>query len=232
MISIQPDIVKIDDPSIYPAPPNNLAGRSYKDIKNSIYLRMMCGEYKEILQFIPHVMVEDMAAIFYYCEDPKEEEDRFWEKYPIISYSHLELWGISQETLFNNSLENTERDFPPVMDTLMNRIVKLRYGDSAGFEEEKPQIYVLTNAKIYLGAAVILYPGLLEKAAGRIGQSYYLIPSSIHEILLIPEDEMIDTDAMQEIVHGVNKSDFIVRGEVLSDHVYYYDTGAGELRTA
>ncbi|MBQ9611789.1 MAG: hypothetical protein IJV14_04280 [Lachnospiraceae bacterium] len=204
----------------------------FKDVRDKIYLRMMCGEHKEILQFIPHIMLEDMAVIFFILPEPEPQNtSRAWETAPIVSFSDLELWGVSKESLFKTAMENDARDFPAVIDTLANRLMLLNGEEPGEIRQEKGLIYVLTNTKMFLGASCILYPGIPDKIAKRLEGSYYVIPSSIHEMLLIPESEMIDTGEMRSIVREINASEVLVRSEVLSDNIYYYDAGKKCLRT-
>ena len=204
----------------------------FKNVRDRIYLRMMCGEHKEILQFVPHLMLEDMAVIFFILpEEGKTSTGQTWETTPIVSFADLDLWGISRDTLLKTALENDARDFPAIIDTLTNRIITLYNGEPGGERQEKGLIYVLTNTKMFLGASCILYPGIPDKIAKRLEGSYYVIPSSIHELLLIPESEMIDTGEMRSIVREINASEVLVRSEVLSDNIYYYDAGKKCLRT-
>lgn len=49
------------------------------------------------------------------------------------------------------------------------------------------QMYVLTNSEKYWGAVSIIYGGVLEKIAEKIGKDYFVLPSSIHECMIVPE---------------------------------------------
>ena len=76
-------------------------------------------------------------------------------------------------------------------------------------------MYVATNEQCSLGAAVMRYPDFREKVRGMIRGDFYILPSSIHEVILVPE-------RMQEMVKEINQTG-VAPEEVLSDSVYYFD---------
>ncbi len=84
------------------------------------------------------------------------------------------------------------------------------------------QIYILTNTKGFLGAAGLLLDGLLADFADLIENNFFILPSSIHEVLLVPESSEMDIGTLSEMVCAVNKS-HVIPQEVLSDHAYHYD---------
>ncbi len=67
-------------------------------------------------------------------------------------------------------------------------------------------MYVLTNKERSLGAGTFLYPGVLKQAEELLGERFYVLPSSIHECILIPEEEGMYQEALTEIVTEINES--------------------------
>ena len=90
-------------------------------------------------------------------------------------------------------------------------------------------MYVATNKNKTYGAAVILYDGLLETAAEKIG-SFYAIPSSVHEFMLIP-DSFGELDSIKRMVKEINAAE-VPDEEILSDTIFRYDAGTHELKIA
>ena len=88
-------------------------------------------------------------------------------------------------------------------------------------EESETPLYVLTNKARLYGASCILYPNLLDSIADKLTCDFYLIPSSIHEVILVPESGTEDTN-LNDMVAEVNHTQVDPK-EVLADHVYYYD---------
>ena len=82
-------------------------------------------------------------------------------------------------------------------------------------------MYVLTNESQFNGAACILYENLLYDFASSIGSDLYILPSSVHEVILIPKNEFPDKDNLSCMVKDINESE-VATDEVLSDHVYEY----------
>lgn len=90
------------------------------------------------------------------------------------------------------------------------------------------QIYILTNTKGFLGASGLLLEDLLADFADLIENSFFILPSSVHEVLLVPESSEMDIGSLNEMVCAVNKS-HVSPQEVLSDHAYHYDRKTGQI---
>ena len=82
-------------------------------------------------------------------------------------------------------------------------------------------MYVLTNQHKLNGSVCILYQNVLRDFANRLACDFYILPSSIHEVLLIPAANQISYQELSDMVQDVNSSQ-LSREEILSDHVYYY----------
>ncbi len=93
--------------------------------------------------------------------------------------------------------------------------------------EWKIPMRILSNQKKCNGAACILYPGVLEELAGKRG-NLFIIPSSIHETILLPDDETILAGDLKKMIHEVNTTQ-VSPDEVLSDSLYYYDAVKKEI---
>jgi len=85
-----------------------------------------------------------------------------------------------------------------------------------------PQLMVLTNDQALYGAGALFYPGQLDTIASQIGSDYFVIPSSIHEVLILPDDGTIDRHAIESMIQEVNMT-AVAPEERLSDHAYHYD---------
>jgi len=85
---------------------------------------------------------------------------------------------------------------------------------------DSPMLVLTNNSRLH-GATTLLYPHLLSEISERLNQDLYLLPSSIHEVLLVPADLIGDRQELDLMVQEVNK-DHVARDEVLSDHAYFY----------
>ena len=102
-----------------------------------------------------------------------------------------------------------------------------------GVAEKNPDLggiplLVLTNSRRYLGAACILYRGVLERFAKKLGENLYILPSSVHEVILLPETKVNSSKNLLRMVMEVNRTQ-LAPEEVLSDTVYYYDRKSGKI---
>lgn len=132
----------------------------------------------------------------------------------------------NEEELYQRALENTMRMFPPKIDSLdnvMNGLIGYfpEYGITPGSFTETPYLY-LGNVSGMYGSAVILYDELLRKIAELIREDFYLMPSSIHEYLLVTDTAINnDIDWLIFMVRDVNRT-CLDKEMVLSDNVYHY----------
>ena len=95
-------------------------------------------------------------------------------------------------------------------------------------EHDDLPLYVLSNTSGLHGACVMLYPNVLKKLADRLDRDLVILPSSIHEVLLLPYDENVVFDELADMVAAINHSDVPVEDR-LSDHVYFYSRAADEI---
>ena len=82
------------------------------------------------------------------------------------------------------------------------------------------QFYVLTNNSGCKGASAILYPGFLDEIRDQLGGDLYIIPSSIHECLILKQD-VAEADDLKRCICEVNR-DVLSPGDFLSDNLYEY----------
>lgn len=99
--------------------------------------------------------------------------------------------------------------------------------DNMPFYDDLLPMYVLSNKEHLNGAATLFYPGTMQLVASEFGGSYYILPSSIHEVILIPDDGDMDVEFLLSMVVSVNK-DGVLPEDKLTDSVYYYDAEKNE----
>ena len=89
-------------------------------------------------------------------------------------------------------------------------------------------MYILTNKERSLGAGTFLYPGVLKQAEELLGARFYVLPSSVHECILIPEEDGMTQEALTGLVTEINENQVDPR-EVLSNQAYYYRAEDGRV---
>ena len=148
-----------------------------------------------------------------------------------VTKAMCQNYGWDEKEILDYALENTVRLFPYCLCTLQEILQKELNitGTEAG---ELPSVgndmLVLTNEKYVNGAAAIFYPGLLKEISEKHGTSLFLIPSSIHEFLILEDNGMYNPVELESMVKEVNNSS-VLPEELLSDNVYYYGCNTGML---
>ena len=141
-----------------------------------------------------------------------------------------EHWHVSSEEVCQMAETNTPRLFPPRinrLDSLLLAYLDKNFGPDAIPQEirdmlEQNPMYILQNKPCINGATIITYESLLPCLYEKLGRGFYIIPSSIHELLLLPETREIDEGIVRKTIFRVNR-DHVEPEERLSDSLYHYD---------
>lgn len=215
----------------------------YESMKDKVVYKLISYEKnKELLLQIPYIPFLDMAIVFY-CHVPKHE---MGGATILIYNNHLKMWNITREQLYEDAKRNTPRIMPPrflSIEDMMREIFtkdllrSLAMEDGAGEEEVQKsakqllrslakdeaddKMFVLGNKMKLFGAAVILYDGLLEKITQQFGKNCFILPSSVHEVILIPDDGELEAEELWKMVCEINATQ-VEPEEVLTDSVYYF----------
>ncbi len=195
--------------------------QSYKDVKTQIYFKLVNYEKnRERLKDIPYRRFLDLALIYYYEMEQTDPAATI-----TIQNSHLQMWHITEEEVWKNAWHYTCMKLPPKFMTMEELLGEDFPEDLA---HPKVPMYILTNRKRQFGAGVILYPNVLQMAALLLGENYYILPSSIHECILIPSRILYDKEELLEMVTQINRTQ-IDPSEVLADQVYSYSHKEGKI---
>mgnify|MGYP000083303884 FL=1 len=160
-----------------------------------------------------------------------------------ITDNLMDGYGITLEELHDQALQNMDtlqpHSFKGMNETVAEMIaVDIAREQNVGMDEAKEMamqmmsdipdtMYVLTNDTKVNGAAAILNDDIRQEIAEKVGD-FYMLPSSIHETLIIPKDAGMEFKELEQMVQEVNQTQ-VAPGERLSDHVYEYDAKEHEL---
>ncbi len=224
------DIVKIYEENKIDAEVNLDFFSSYEAVKSRIFLKVInYDKNKKRLEKIPHIRFHDLAVVCYFAYMNEIIGHGFIQ----IEKSHMEKWEISQEKLFADAKKNI-REKLCVEVKGMNDIIRemmLENGNEMGAEEvinalehaeQKIPMYVMTLKGKYFGASCICQNEELSGFAQRLGKSFYILPSSIHELILIPDDGRETPEGLKRMVREVNSS-HVAEEEQLSNNIYYFE---------
>ena len=196
----------------------------FSKMKDRILYRLVGYEKnRELLRTLPHIRFLDMAVIFYWSIF----HDTFGSADILVKKSLCRIWQVGEESLAEAAKQNTPRLLPPKICDICDIMEVL--SETKTEEEIRGNLYVLTNIRRHYGAACMLYGGILEEFAEKTGKSFYVLPSSVHEVLLAPYSEMISEQELCGMVRSINQTQ-VEPEEVLTDSAYFYDQEKQELR--
>jgi hypothetical protein len=140
-----------------------------------------------------------------------------------VTKSHMVEWGKSEEDILHDAMENMKDDYiiTPMEEILKEQLEELGIADIAELAELS--MYVLYNRQRLFGAGLVMVPNVMREAAELMGcDNIVIIPSSVHETMLIPcEEGQTDFNELKRIIGEVNQNS-LEEEEILSDHPYLY----------
>lgn len=125
----------------------------------------------------------------------------------------LDTWGKTEEEIYADALDNIDTDIVPMDDmlaSLMGNYVPT---------EINMDMFVVSNSDSYLGAISVIKAH--DKLKETFPEGYYVIPSSIHEVIVVSKDNIM-YDALNKMICEVNATN-LAPDEVLSNVPYSFN---------
>ena len=200
----------------------------YEKVKDHTYLRLIPGN-SPVLTETPHRMIEDMALVVnIHLENFSDENGK---SCVVVTKPLMDMYGIDEAQLFADAERNSLAEEPLVFTPLCDMIRSLIESNEVPSPEEAGIVtYIATNKSGFHGASVLAYPDFAEKAAETIGGSFYMLPSSVHEFILIKDDGKPNAKDLNKMVKNVNETVLEPR-DLLSNQCYHYDAKKKVLET-
>lgn len=194
---------------------------NYEQMKKSLVVQVIPTDRNaEMLVNIPHKDIEDMSLVYRAQLDQTENGISS----VLITNQMLENYGITADQLHQDAMDAAVINNPATFRT-MQEVLSGLMGMPADMMPpmDGPQMYVASVESTMNGASVIAYPDFMEQVADQVGGDFFVLPSSIHEVLVIPDDGSIDRRDLEDMVRGVNETE-VQLSDQLSDNVYHYDS--------
>ena len=189
----------------------------FEQANENIYFKLINAKKNgDLLQEIPHRRIHDLALVYFYLV----EDERFDGKGTILVRNEMmERWNITENDLYDVAMINSKSKRKAELISMKDIL-----NDMAGEEilTDEISMYVLSNESRIFGAAVLIYEGYMKEVYNIIQNNFYILPSSIHELILIPDNNQISAQSLLEMVTSVNSTE-VDEEEILADSVYYYD---------
>ena len=202
----------------------------YGVMKDKLIIQMIGKEgNEEMLAKIPYRDFEDLAMVYRFMLDVEEKVISS----VLVTDTMMKTYGVTEEQLHEEACRNmVEKDDMVIVS--MNDMLEDLTGIPASESPLNPMpipLYVATNQSKQYGASVMEHPDFAETAADKLGGNYFIIPSSVHELLLLPDDGYMELQAIEEMLAEVNATQ-VKPEQRLSNTVYHYDTETGRMETA
>ena len=198
----------------------------YDYVKDKLFVKVYPKNGNEYLLIqAPHKEIEDLVLFPYVLLDKSSTGEIVSA---VVSNDMLKAYGLDENVLIDLALFNSMELFPAVVEDI-NSVIASLMGIPLNETETSSQIAV-TNTENAFGASALFYPEVMEELARRHKGNYFILPSSIHEMITVPDDGEITYKELKEMVTEINHAQ-VAPGERLTDEVYYYDTTKREFRT-
>lgn len=192
---------------------------NYSEVKEILRVKLMPVEgNEELLKKIPHRLYEDIAMIYRMEIYASSSGDRV---YTIFTNDDLTKYGITAKQLHEDAI-NAARS------STQTQIKSIAQIFNAPLESPGNDLYVVTTDET-CGAWALFIPGAMRAYARSIAcDGYYILPSSIHEMLLFP-NKSLSAQELKQMVVEINAT-VVDPKDKLTDSVYYYDCGSDSFR--
>ena len=200
----------------------------YDQMKDKLVMEVVSAETnKEMLENVPHQNIEDMAVVYRFVLNSDDEG-----RASILATNQMiENMGVTPEQLHADALENAPRIKPAEikgMGEVLAEMMGVEQAEMMGLYPVRPedeQIFVASVPDKVHGAGVLAYQDFMDQAAERAGGDFYILPSSIHEILIVPDNGKMGLSDLENMVKEVNATQ-VAPADKLTDNVYHYDSQA------
>lgn len=209
----------------------------YEAVRGRIFQKVINYEKnKELLANVPHKRYMDLAVVAYYAY----MNDFLGRGSIQITISHLDKWGISEELLFEDAFRNTREKLGVEILGMKDMLMELfadnsdsmdakQVREAVSYVERDVSMHVMTLKGRYFGAACICDTDMLKSFGVRCRRNFFILPSSIHELILIPDTGLESAEGLRRMVCEVN-AEHVDEEEQLSDNIYYFNLSSNTVK--
>lgn len=194
---------------------------NYDQMKNTLVVQVIPTDRNaDMLVDIPHKNIEDMSLVYRMQIDQNETGTSS----VLITNAMLENYGVTLDQLHQDAMDAAVINNPATFRS-MQEVLSDLMGMPADLMPpmDSPQMYVASVESSLNGAGVIAYPDFMNQVAEQVGGDFFVLPSSVHEVLVIPDDGSMNRHDLELMVREVNASEVLPKDQ-LSDNVYHYDS--------
>ena len=185
--------------------------KDYDSLKEKLFVRLSpAAECGSVIENSPCRTEEDLLMTYHiFIESP---DGGFMSAR--ITNEIAEDLGLDIKQLHEDALANTASLMPTKVQSMMAALT--------GVEEDDPTMLVITNELGTFGAGALFCEGIMDQVAERFNGNYFLLPSSTHEWIAVPDNGLHDRKDLEDMVRSANRT-VVDPADRLSDNVFHYD---------
>ncbi len=215
------DVVELYSKVKNRAPDVEMILDSFSAVSERIIYRLVNWEYnQELLETVPHVRYLNLAVLFYVIIDT----DTYANASMLITDEHAQIWDVGTEELLECAGRNTRK----LLGTSFQPMEKVLEELTAQTFDLENILYVLSNKERFFGAATMMFQDLLAEIADYFRENYYILPCSVHELILVKESFAMPDDELIRMVKEINE-EAVLPEEILSNSIYLYNAKEGTI---
>ena len=212
----------------------------FDQVKDKIAARLVgLEDNAELLSQRPHETMADIAVTYSVMLG---ENENGLMSVPITNQL-METWGTTKDELYELALTNMDKLEPSTFRTMNEVLADImipKIMEDSGVDREtaeqmvsdmmppEDKMFVLSNEQKLNGASALLDDKMMDQVAEKIGGDFYILPSSVHEVLIVPADAGMELRDFEAMVQEVNETQ-VAPQDRLSNHVYQYDNETHEI---
>lgn len=189
----------------------------YSYMKDKLTMQVISADLNhDMLRSIPHERMENLAVVYRFSM-PAESGEAVTSL--LITDSILKGMRVSEEQMKADAAFYAPKKNPARIRNMYEVLSDMTNGM---YPPVPSALWVASNERGFQGASVIAYPGFLEEASEKLGGNYFILPSSVHEVILVKDDCGMRAEELTDMVQTVNASE-VPAEDVLSEEAYHYD---------
>ncbi len=206
--------------------------------KNKVMFTLVnTDKNKEVLKAVPSTPFLDLSYTYYI----QLQNCNFENGNVRIKNEYLDRWDITLEELHKQAVKNlmkfTEEEMEPMVDVVLKILFEgnnefkeegTKFIREVNSESEYSEMHVLSTTSHIYGAVYMFYSSKIKALADKLDSDLYILPSSIHELILIPVLENEEVETLREMVNQVNEES-VENIDYLSDNVYRFNRNTEEI---
>ncbi|WP_139197250.1 DUF5688 family protein [[Clostridium] fimetarium] len=201
----------------------------WKTAKEKISCKIVnTNRNEKLLESVPNRSYLNLSIIYYLDISDGCVNGESVQGTSLVRNEQLKMWNVSENDLYEAAVENiigsgTLKTMEQIMNEFLDSGSEEELEDFDFTDDGNIGMYVVSNKNRIYGAAVLLDLDFMVKLSKRFVSGFYILPSSIHELIIVPYSDEISVKELNEMVNQVNESE-VSESDFLSNSVYFYDS--------